>query len=284
MPGHGEELPTCGSLVHRGHSWRACCEVHYRAAHADCRRFECPVCHGWAFREADHITRRVESGAALGGWKPAHFVVSPPTATAEVSISSPDGYRRLRTEAYRVAKDRGIRGGAVVFHHMRMASERWGGNGCPRSGPHFHVVGDGWLDHRAVATGELRDGWVVRGFGVRKSVRDTALYLLSHASQAEPRPSGNPALEQPTVRRSPFEVVTWFGSLSYNRLRLGRTPSEGVFCAICLELVPLREWFDLSWCGEGPPPEEPGVARSGEWRASATDRTDGTPRRYIREV
>ena len=172
----------------------------------------------------------------------------------------------------------------MVFHPVRLDSRRWGGGGCPHSGPHFHVVGDGWLERAEVARGHARDGWVVKGLGVRRSVRETALYLLSHAGRADPPLTGNPALEQPTGGRSPFEVVTWFGSLSYNRLRVGRTPEPGVFCGVCRELVPVREWFELTWCGSGPPPEEPGVVEPAAWRACVLDRTAGRPTQHIRDL
>jgi hypothetical protein len=124
----------------------------------------------------------------------------------------------------------------------------------------------------------------VKGLGVRKSTRETALYLLSHAGKAVPLdpewatldgPSltGNPALEEPTERRSPLETVTWFGTLSYNRLRGVKRPAEGVVCPLCGVTVPLRDWMTLSWVGQGPPPEGSGVVDGNDWRAWALDRT-----------
>jgi hypothetical protein len=170
----------------------------------------------------------------------------------------------------------------VVFHPFRVGSRRWNRagstegkrHGCAAFGPHFHIIGFGWLDHERVRTLHARDGWVVRGLGPCRSVRETALYLLSHAGRAEPPPpSGNPAIEQPTRKRSPFAVVTWFGELSYNRLYCPPRLVEGRYCPVCELLVPLGEWFRLIWSGSGPPPEGSGVADHASWRGEAIDRT-----------
>jgi hypothetical protein len=278
LPGHGDALPTCGEPGHAAHrtvegTW------HWIAHRTDCARFECPTCRGWSVREADVIRSRVLAGAALGGWKPAHFVVSPPPEEYDLT-KTVQGFRSLRSHAYCVARSRGVRGGALIYHPVRFESPRWGGNGCAHPGPHFHVLGDGWLDRAAVVRGHVRDGWVVKGLGVRSSVRETALYLLSHAGKAVPvEPEwtvgvrGNPALEEPTRRRSTLETVTWFGSLSYNKFRGAKRPSQGRYCPECGETVPLTEWFVLSWVGQGPPPLGSGVVRSDAWRAWALDRT-----------
>lgn len=176
-----------------------------------------------------------------------------------------------------MGKSRGVRGGAVVFHPVRLNSPRWGGKGCPHSGPHFHVLGDSWLDHGAVARLHAKDGWVVKGLKARGSIeaaRKTAHYLLSHAGQAAVLSAGNPAEEEPTRPRTPLETVTWFGTLSYNRLKVHVDRPEGVLCKVCERLVPLREWVEVHWRGKGPPPEGSGVCDPSEWRAEVHDQTD----------
>jgi hypothetical protein len=282
LPGHGETLRSCGEPSYRVHRAENG-ESHWRSHHSDCARFECPTCHGWAVRESGSVAHRVKEGARIAKWKPAHFVLSPPPEVWSLT-ETVEGMRALRTKAYKVAKARGIRGGAVFFHPVRLNSPRWGGKGCVHPGPHFHVLGDGWLDHSEVARGHVRDGWIVKGLGVRKSVRETALYLLSHAGKAvltEPVSlSGNPALEEPTERRSPLETVTWFGTLSYNQLRGVKPPVEGLFCKVCEAKVPLKDWMTASWVGQGPPPEGYGVMNRTEWRAFTLDRTG----RWLGEV
>jgi hypothetical protein len=276
LPHGGMPRPDCGNLVHVAHSAGAV--LHRVVSRHDCRRHECPICPGWALREADRITRRIEAAMEDHDWLPAHWVVSPPPELWP-QVGTVKGYRRLRTKAYAVARDRGIRGAAVVFHHMHLDSDRWGGGGCPSEGPHWHFLGDGWLDLQRVVDGQARDGWVVKGLGVRKSVRETALYLLSHASMAErperpqePEDPGNPAVAQPTHRaRSPFAVVTWMGSLAYNRLRVTTETTDGRFCPICKEMVPAKDWMLLCWVGQGPPPMEGGVSQWYDWRAVTHD-------------
>jgi hypothetical protein len=122
----------------------------------------------------------------------------------------------------------------MVFHHQRLHSSRWAGNATlyepdeldvPHLGPHWHLVGDGWLNegcracleisrHRALrscddcagppANDVLRHGraalipharscgWIVSNKGVRVSVYATAFYLLTHAGFARRRPSQAP--------------------------------------------------------------------------------------------
>jgi len=135
------------------------------------------------------------------------------------------------------------------------------------------VIGDGWLDRTWIAIGHFTDGWVVKGLGVRKSTRETALYLLSHAGRADPVSVGCAKAGFPVRERGAFEVVTWFGSLAYNRLRVPPEPAEGRFCGVCQKSVPLKEWYRLSFIGSGPPPITDGVADRLDWRATVKDYT-----------
>lgn len=81
--------------------------------------------------------------------------------------------------------------------------------------PHFHVLGYGWVKNTAQIY--ARTGWVIKNLGVRKTVGGTALYQLSHAG----------------VKKS-THTITWFGQLSYNRLKIPKMPKpEKPACPLC---------------------------------------------------
>ncbi len=275
LPGHGEPGERCGKLGFFGHR-AAGGETHYRGAIQRCGRFSCPVCAlsagGWASREAGAIAHRVRAGVSAVRRRAIHVVVSPPP---NVPLDTLENYLDLRHAAYAAARSRGFRGGGVVFHHMRLGARRFNQGrslGC-RPGPHFHLLGDGWITQPGPCVHAQSDtmafcrhrpdpyaGWVVKNLGVRKSVRSTALYLLSHASQG--------ILPKPDLR--PPEVVTWFGSMAYNRLKLAPEAPGPMVCAVCKLSVPHAEWFLLAWSGQGPPPEGgSGVCEPGSWSESA---------------
>lgn len=274
LPSHGTALVECGKLGFRGHQTLDG-ECHYRAFKVDCARFECPVCTGWVSREAAVIEKRVLAGMPAHR-PPVHVILSPPPASPPVRISE---YRDLRQRAYRVARSRGLAGGCLVFHPLRIAKA--GVRDRCEDGPHFHFIGEG-LKHD-LEDGFRADGWVVKFLGSRKRVRRTATYILSHAGQAH---RAAPALEGPTETRSPLEVVTWFGSMAYNRLNVPDLGSEGVYCVLCGVSIPLTEWFRLTWEGVGPPPTDSGVLDSALWRAelSTPDRTGGYSVRVALEL
>jgi len=96
--------------------------------------------------------------------------------------------------------------------------------------PHFHMLGYGWI--RNTAENYSRTGWVVKNVGVRKSVVATAQYQLSHAGIHES-----------------CHTVTWFGGLSYNKLRVPMEEEPVDKCPLCG-----RPLVWLRWVGEGDPP------------------------------
>ena len=131
-------------------------------------------------------------------------------------------------------------------------------------GPHFHVVGDGWITRGPVGPdGEERawdsgSDWVVRNLGVHVSVFDTAYYLLTHAPRAA-RTGISPYDNLTRV----VQTVTWAGSMSYGRLKAPEPLADGVpveYCEVCRKLRPKTEWFELVWEGSGPPPTGSGVS------------------------
>lgn len=271
-----------------------------------CRRKECPTCfEDWAAAQAErcvirfatfksgfiptdrlvshlkHETQKepraifhmrlmevLEAQISAGRLKPIHVVFSPgPDEYPLVERKSMTSYLRVRRKMYRLAREHGLFGGAVVFHPYRLKCQSCGSaipdyqGTCPDCGkdsfswfwsPHFHAVGFGWIHH--TAEGYQRHGWVVKNLGIRQSVFWTFQYLLSHAGI------------------SVVHTTTWFGQLSYNSM--GRTPTPGSF----LELCPLcgRALKPMVWLPtDRPPPErilerEPYanqfLAEPGSWR------------------
>ena len=229
LPGHGEAYYDCGSLRYRGclntsehHAGLDCPEregkAYVQVYRRTCARKECPVCYeAWAGREAARAVYRLE---AYGRGKPIHVVASP---SKELwGFEHPE----LRRKLYALLKRAGIRGGSVIFHPFRIPKGK-----SPFFSPHFHVVGFGWLNF-------YRGGgkWVVKNLGVRKSLHATLMYQLSHAGVHEA-----------------FHVITWFGALAYNKLRIPKFAGEGKpTCPLChAELVP------LDYVGSEGPPLEP---------------------------
>ena len=183
-----------------------------------CHRAECCKCYeSWAGREAGKIEWRLD---AWSSDKVVHVIVSP--SNEDISNFT---YKKLRSKAYRVLKKSGIYGGSVIFHHMRelKKSKRW------YFSPHFHVLGFGWV--QGTKEGYSEHGWIVKNKGLRKTVSGTALYQLSHAG----------------VHKK-FHTVTWFGELSYNKVKVP-CPESKKKCPECgSKLRPLE------YIGDAGPP------------------------------
>jgi hypothetical protein len=132
---------------------------------------------------------------------------------------------------YKLAKKCGLFGGCSIFHPFREHEDKswyWS--------PHFHVLGFGWVRH--VKTLYEKYGWIIKNVGVRKSVHATLMYQLSHAG----------------VHKD-HHVVTWFGALSYNKLRVDPFREVKPCCPLCD-----HELEDLLFCGslDRPPPDVEG--------------------------
>lgn len=240
LPGHGQQYPDCGTIRFRGclnvaehrqtllDGREAVGKAYVNAYKRSCGRKECPVCYeSWAGLEAGRVEFRLSYYA--GKWRrPVHVSANP----------SPElwglPFEKLRSSAYRVLKRAGIVGGSVIYHPFRQNDvKKW------FFSPHFHIIGYGW--HRGFSI----PGWVVRNHGVRKSVHATVMYQLSHAGV-------NPD----------YHTITWFGELSYNKLKVPELVEEKPKCPLCgLELV------KLVFVGKDrvPPPEE------GEYFLEPTD-------------
>ena len=237
LPGHGLARSDCGEFFMIG-----CLEHGYIEKHVKtCMRADCPICRQkWAGRLAGKAEHRISQ--AQGHGPPKHVVVSLPQS--DYGLVQTD-YRKLRRKVYTIAKRTGVVGGCLVFHPFRRKCNRCGSipemghSACLSCGnplfewyfsPHFHIVGFGWIE----GTGEEfnRSGYIVRNVGRRKSVGGTVLYILSHAGVH---------LE--------YHVLTWFGALSYNKLKVEPELREGNTCPTCgAPLIPCA-WFGI---GEDP--------------------------------
>ena len=213
LPGHGEAYDDCGDWRARG-----CENVGGHPAGLDrvaggivvefykrrCMRKECPICYeAWAGKEAQRIDHRLRSFKLDRFRKVIHLIASVPIEDYSLSFTD------LRRKAYKIVKKARFIGGCCIFHPFRLREDRW------YFSPHFHFLGFGWIMGTKNLFEESR--WIVKNVGVRKSVLGTALYQLSHAGVSE----------------KGYHVVTWFGSLSYNKLAVDPLPQEVHVCPIC---------------------------------------------------
>ncbi|GAH91430.1 unnamed protein product [marine sediment metagenome] len=237
LPGGGLPRSDCGEYFTIGCLAHGYIEKHVKT----CMRADCPVCRQkWAGRLAGRAENRISQVTGLG--PPKHVVVSLPQADFGLVL---DDFPGLRRKVYKIAKRVGVRGALAIFHPARRRCPNCGT--VPEMGhktclfcgnywfewyfsPHFHLVGFGWIK----GTGEefLRSGYVVRNVGRRRSVGGTVLYQLSHAGV-----------------HLKFHTITWFGALSYNKLRVEPEPREENTCPTCgARLLPCR------WFGDGEDP------------------------------
>ena len=146
-------------------------------------------------------------------------------------------FEKLKKEVYKISKRLGFVGGELIFHPKRKNKEgEW------FVSPHFHGLIYGW--HR----GFYIRGWVVKNHGVRRTEKEqytTIRYQLSHAG----------------VHLSKHTVV-WFGSLSYNKLKVMPYEKPKHLCPVCgMELKP------MIWVGrdKAPPPLDRYEWDSADW-------------------
>ena len=251
LPGSGHRRNDCGTPLYLGHL-ESPGHFHYVFRHKSCHRKECPVCWpDWQKREALAIQDRITayfSGGYTNRRMPVHYVLSPPQS---VKYNTKTEFAALRHRAYRIAKQRGIDGGMLIFHERAKRysdGEEYQSIHCSQ-GPHFHIIGDGWLSSR-IKEFFLEDGWIVKNLRIRSfgSVYKTAFYILDHAA------IGYPANSQST--NLSMSAVTWFGKMSYNKLKIEKfTGSDTIYCPICKEEIEKNEWYILDWIGDGDPPE-----------------------------
>ena len=202
-----------------------------------CDKPSCPVCYkyGWAVREANRVTVRLREASKRFGLA-EHIVVSPPRRLYHLS------YEALKKKVVEACKRRGVLGGVLIFHGFRLKKPQivwyWS--------PHFHVLGfieggmrrcrrcskhgdeckgcGGFIDRNYRCY--EKDGFIFKVKGKRKSVYHTAWYILNHASHKK--------------NSTRFHVATWFGVVSYRKMKIESEDRKRV-CPICgHDLVKIR--------------------------------------------
>jgi hypothetical protein len=227
--------------------------VFVKPVYWSCDKPTCPVCYkyGWATREAARMERRLTEASKRFGLV-EHIVVSVPSREYSLSLDA------LRKRAVKIMYNRGVVGGSMIFHGFRYRNRRVARKtGLPVGwfwNPHFHVLGfiggEGYGKCRSckyqvektfaecrgcngfegVTRREFdKDGYIVKVLGKRKTVGGTAWYQLNHAS----------------IKRGSTKshAATWFGCVSYRRLKLINGSDVGIKhkCPICgSDLVRVR--------------------------------------------
>lgn len=169
-----------------------------------CYRSKCKSCYtNWIARQANVSTRRIEAYSEKSKQNPIHLILAIPQSQKNLPVKS------LRQRLSHILKLGKIKGASVIFHPFRFNKEhhRW------YSSPHFHLVGFGKSSDIKNVFG--RYGWYVKETGERKSIFQTFCYLLSHCG----------------VKKG-YQTVTWFGNLSYSKLKVEKEPRI-TKCPLC---------------------------------------------------
>jgi len=210
-------VPGHAETEHRG-------KVFIKTFQKSCFRASCQTCYRkWMGRESNKATRRIETYEKKSSEPAKHIIVSPPKWLHNEEL------RQLRKTAYKILKKVNCKGGTLIYHPFRYNKQfkEW------FFSPHFHVIGFGWI----VNVQELynKDGWIVKNKGLRDSVFGTFYYQLSHAG----------------VKKG-YHTLTWFGELSYSKLKVEEEPNPDV-CPLCNTKLRLIFYYGLF--GSVPPPE-----------------------------
>jgi hypothetical protein len=174
-----------------------------------CFRASCRKCYRkWMVRQANRGTRRIEKYAKKSGKEPIHIFFTIPERHYHLPLKT------LRKIATTIAKEIGLKGGAIMYHPYNKKQRILGDK------PHFHVIAFGTTVRRSISY--YKYGWVVINKGFRKSVFGTFYYDLSHCG----------------IKKG-FQAVTWFGDLSYSKLKLEKEPNSNICPACGNKLVPI---------------------------------------------
>jgi hypothetical protein len=222
-----------------------------------CDKPTCKICfkHGWAVREASNMTSRFAQFSKKYG-QVEHIINSVPSS--DYNLTFPE----LNAKCVTVLKDRGIIGGAIVFHAERYRSPREAeAKGLPKGwtfSPHYHVMGfikggysrcrncykntedclkcSGFKGRQRRAflkeggrfgVGGGSSGYIVDVKDERKSVHGSCWYELHHCSIIN--------------GQKKFQPVRWFGVCAKNKERLKKEDRIKDVCPICgHELVELK--------------------------------------------
>lgn len=276
MPGYS--LPSGLDIISNGESQGYCGKYRTVGACVDrhgesittvrysCDSRSCPICYGkWAGKTGNGAKERLLAydeisnlmcgsnqrnldGKRVSGipgfvhpGRTKHFVFSPPQEWAVKEIETVSGVRALRRELYHVLDVAGMRGAAVVFHHLRCtdrakdefheAKDRKDDNSknglwhwLIRTGlvchedytylsPHFHVIGKGFLmkssDFHKETVRRGRPGWTyknIRNLDDEKSLTNALFYVLGHACIVNG--------DEDSGLTRPLDCLTYYGDIS----------------------------------------------------------------------
>ena len=206
--------------------------VYYERWVHRCFRQACPICwKKWASRETSRASQRLRAFKLKGrNLKPIHIIVGIPNVDYELGIVE------MRKKVYKALKRVHLLGGMCIYH-----SKRWK-DGAAYYSPHFHILGYGWITD--VRKNFVVSGYVVKNLRIRKTVEGTIWYQLSHAGY-----------------HGKHHTVTWFGCLSYNKLRILKEIAVKHCCPFCK-----GELKQILWIGDGfcPVPDVEGFMGYGD--------------------
>jgi len=208
LPGTKEEHDWCGLWQTRGclnvkeHKGEHENQIFVKRYPRSCYRADCKKCFKkWIARQANRSTRRVQEYAKRSAMRAIHIMISVPKHNRHLPVPM------LKKRAINILKEWGING-VLIFHPFRFNKNR-----KFYYSPHFHVIGFGWI--KSVREFHARFGWFVKYMGVRKSIFQTFYYLLSHCGIKKRQ-----------------HALTWFGTLSYSKLKLEKEPDSNI-CPVC---------------------------------------------------
>jgi len=233
IPGLEEPYLGCGEI----YKIKKCPGCDYKSPiRNSCDRAKCSECwESWASREANRCADRIvgykgaykaKRNKRLGNVK--NIYLSPPQEMAVEVVNEPGGVNKLKKKAIEIAKKYNLYGGLLDYHHHRVKKEyiepleglerktkrkKWDliredelGLGSWEAyvytSPHYHLKVYGVKVNSKKFYEET--GWILkfkRHISTRKELSRVIFYELSHVAIREGR-----------------RAVTWFGSLSYNKL------------------------------------------------------------------
>lgn len=211
LPGTKDEHDWCGLWQTRGclnveghkHSEHKN-QIYVKQYQRSCYRPDCKKCfRKWIARQANRSTRRIEKFQKQSGMKSKHILLS----VSEWDYGKP--IEELRKKAYSILKSVHCIGGTFIFHPFRFNKKLR----LYYYSPHFHIVGFGIII--GIAESFRKNGWFVKDLGIRESVFQSFYYLLSHCG----------------IKKG-FHALTWFGDLSYSKLKIEKEPDSSI-CPVC---------------------------------------------------
>jgi len=187
MTGYDDPLPICNQWAWRGclnHKNHAHGKIEAQSYKMKCVRSNCKLCYkSWIARETSKAYKRIKKFEMwyAGRDKIKHVIVSVPRWEQGKPLEE------LRKDMRKLCKRAGLRGGLDVVHPFRFKDGKW------FFSPHFHVLAYGWV--KGTENIFKEKGWIIKNKGIRKSIKGTISYILSHAGIKKRR-----------------HTLTWWGS------------------------------------------------------------------------